>query len=56
MLLGWETNKKILRTYMVDHAYDMGAFWADIFMNSPKMYADFMRGFYEEVEKQQKKD
>jgi hypothetical protein len=56
MLLGWETNKKILHSYMVDHAKDMGAFWAEILMCSPKIYADFMKGFFEEVEKQQKKD
>jgi hypothetical protein len=41
---------------MIDHAADMGAFWADILLNSPKMYADFMRGFLEEVERQQKKE
>jgi hypothetical protein len=56
MMFGWETNKTLLRKYMIDHAADIGAFWADIFMNTPKIYSDFMRGFFEEVERQQKKE
>lgn len=55
-MFGWETNKTLLRKYMIDHAGDIGAFWADILMNSPKIYMDFMTGFMKEVEKQNKKE
>jgi hypothetical protein len=56
MMFGWESNKTLLRKYLVDHAEDIGRFYAEILMNSPKIYADFAKGFMEEVYKQNKKE
>lgn len=50
-MFGWKYNETILRTYMTDHAEDMGRFWAEILMRTPKIYEDFMRGFLEELNK-----
>lgn len=53
-MLGWKYNETMLRAYMIDHAEDMGRFWAEILKQTPKFYEDFMRGFLEELNKQKK--
>lgn len=53
-MFGWPYNEKMLRMYMVDHAEDMGRFWAETLKQSPKFYEDFMRGFLEELNKPKK--
>jgi hypothetical protein len=41
----------MLRTYMTEHAEDMGRFWAEVLKNTPDFYENFMRGFLEELNK-----
>lgn len=56
MMFGWESNKALLKKYMVDHAEDIGRFYAEMMLNSPKIYFDFIKGFSEEVLKHNKKE
>jgi hypothetical protein len=56
MMFGWESNKVLLRKYLIEHAEDIGRFYAEIVMNTPKIYTDFMKGFIEEVSKHNKKE
>lgn len=53
-MLGWKYNESMLRSYMTDHAEDIGRFWAEVYKNTPKFYEDFMRGFLEELNKTKK--
>jgi hypothetical protein len=55
-MFGWEYNKKMLKTYMVDHAEDIGRFWAEVYMETPKIYSDFTKGFFDEIQKRATKD
>jgi hypothetical protein len=55
-MLGWEYNKKMLQTYMTDHAEDIGRFWGEVYRNTPKIYMDFSKGFFEEITKPTKKE
>jgi hypothetical protein len=50
-MFSWEYNKKMLQMYMVDHAEDIGRFWAEIYLKSPEIYTNFTKGFYDEVNK-----
>jgi hypothetical protein len=50
-MLGWKYNETMLRTYMTEHAEDMGRFWAEVLKNMPDFYENFMRGFLEELNK-----
>jgi hypothetical protein len=50
-MLGWKYNENMFRTYMTEHAEDMGRFWAEMLKESPKFYENFMRGFLEELNK-----
>lgn len=50
-MFSWEYNKKMLHTYMVDHAEDIGRFWAEIYLKSPEIYMNFTKGFFEEMNK-----
>jgi hypothetical protein len=50
-MLDWKYNESMLRTYMTEHAEDMGRFWAGVLKESPKFYENFMRGFLEEFNK-----
>lgn len=50
-MLGWKYNETMFRSYMIEHAEDIGRFWAEVFKHSPKFYEDFMRGFLEELNK-----
>jgi hypothetical protein len=50
-MLGWKYNENMLRSYMTEHAEDMGRFWAEVLKNSPDFYENFMRGFLEELNK-----
>lgn len=49
MMFGWESNKTMLRKYMVDHAHDIGKFWGEILLESPSIYLKFLEGLYEGV-------
>ena len=53
-MMGWKYNESLFRTYMIDHAEDIGRFWAEIYKNTPKFYENFMRGFLEELQKPKK--
>ena len=55
-MLGWEYNKKMLHTYMTDHAEDIGRFWGEMYLNSPKIYADFSKGLFDALMNQPKKE
>ncbi len=50
-MLGWKYNENMLRTYMTEHAEDIGQFCAEVLKESPKFYDNFMRGFLEELNK-----
>jgi len=50
-MLSWKYNETMLRTYMTEHAEDMGRFWAEVLKNAPDFYENFMRGFLEELNK-----
>lgn len=56
MMFGWESNKTMLRKYMIDHAEDIGRFYADICMNTPLIYGNFMKGFFEELNRKKTTD
>jgi hypothetical protein len=53
-MLSWKYNEGLLRTYMTEHAEDMGRFWAEVLKETPKFYESFMRGFLEELNKSNK--
>lgn len=53
-MFGWKYNETILRTYMIEHAEDMGKFWAEVLRETPNFYENFMRGFLEELNKSKK--
>lgn len=55
-MFSWEYNKKMLKTYMIDHAEDIGRFWAEVYLNTPKIYLDFSNGFFDEIQKQSQKE
>lgn len=50
-MFGWKYNESMVRSYMTDHAEDMGRFWAEILIRTPTIYQDFMRGFLDELQK-----
>lgn len=49
MMFGWESNKTMLRKYMVDHAQDIGRFWGEILVESPSIYVKFLEGLFEGI-------
>ena len=55
-MLGWDYNRKMLETYMKDHAEDIGRFWGEMFLHSPKIYEDFTRGLWAGALNQPKKE
>lgn len=55
-MLGWEYNKKMLETYMIDHAEDIGRFWGRMFMQMPTIYVKFMMGLTQGMSATTKKE
>ena len=53
-MMGWKYNETMFRSYMTDHAEDIGRFWAEVYKNAPTFYENFMRGFLEELNKPKK--
>lgn len=53
-MFGWKYNETLLKSYMTEHAEDMGKFWAEVLKETPKFYENFMRGFIKEVSNQKK--
>ena len=51
MIFGWESNKVLMKKYMMDHAEDIGRFWAEMCLESPTIFLNFYKGFTEEVMK-----
>ena len=52
-MFGWQYNEKMLKTYMVDHAEDMGKLFAEMLYAAPKAYSDFWLGFSKAVKEKE---
>lgn len=50
-MFSWQYNEKIVKDYIYNHAADFGRFYCQIMLDSPKIYAEFMKGFHDELER-----
>lgn len=55
-MFSWEYNEKILKDWIYNHAEDYGRLCAQIFMDSPLVYKNFLQGFGNELEKRRKEN
>jgi hypothetical protein len=50
-MFGWQYNEKILKDYMHNHSKDFGRLCCEIMLDFPMMYADFLKGFDDELKR-----
>ena len=55
-MMGWDYSQKMMKDFMFNHAKDFGKMYCEMLLESPKLYKDFMDGFYEEYQKRHKDD
>ena len=55
-MVGWDYSQKMMKDFMFNHAKDFGKMYCEMLLESPKLYKDFMDGFYEEYQKRHKED
>ena len=55
-MIGWDYTEKMMRDFMFNHAKDFGKFYYQMMVDSPKLYMEFMEGFYDEYQKRHSDD
>lgn len=50
-MYNWDFSNKLMKDFMFNHAKDFGKFYCELMLESPKLYKEFMEGFYEEYQK-----
>lgn len=55
-MVGWDYTEKMMRDFVFNHAKDFGKFYCQMLIDSPKVYKEFMEGFYDEYQKRYSDD
>lgn len=50
-MYSWQYNEKIIKDIIYNRARDYGRFVAEVMLDSPKICAEFMKGFNDELER-----
>jgi hypothetical protein len=55
-MLSWQYNEKIMKDLIYNHARDYGRFCAQLMLDFPLIYKDFIKGFDDELTRRTRGD
>ena len=50
-MFSWDYNEKMVKDWIYNHSEDCGRFCAQIMLDSPLIYKNFLKGFDDELER-----